>query len=685
MVEIAGRPADTAPAPDIPEWVRCDGCAELVYGKRFARALHVCPDCGGHARLTARQRLDLLLDPGTEIPLDAGPTPEDPLGFTDSRPYRDRLAEARAATGMSDAVLAVRGHIDGRPLVVAAMDFRFLGGSLGCAVGALVERAAHESLRTGAPLLIVTASGGARMQEGALALMQMAKTAQALAELDEAGVLVMTLVTDPTYGGVAASFATLADVILIEPGARMGFAGPRVIEQTTGESLPEGFQTADFLLAHGMVDAVVARPQLRRTIGHLVAAASAARSAKVPDELDPALAQFGAAHELGYVNGQFSFTLRGGAHTALPANGCAPVGHDAAGDRNGRHAAPTANGGAPSVRETGRVPADVDQPGAHNGSHIAVGTNGHAPAALAHLDAPRAHNGSHTNGRAPADPDAPSAWETVRLARHPARPSVLAYAGRLLEDFHELHGDRIGGDCPAVVGGIGSLDGQPLVLIGHEKGGDDIAERRRRHFGMATPAGYRKAARLMRMAAKLGLPVLTLVDTPGANPGSDAERGGQAVAIAENLRLMARLPVPIVTVVTGEGGSGGALALAVADRVLISERGVYSVISPEGCAAILWKDPAAAPLAADALRLGPAELLALGVVDATVPEPPGGAHTDPGAAAALLRDALLPVLAELRNRPPDRLIRERRDRFRRFGSTPSTVNGSAHVHEGAQR
>ncbi|MDI2128990.1 acetyl-CoA carboxylase, carboxyltransferase subunit beta [Yinghuangia seranimata] len=592
MVEIDSRPA----APDgvaAAEWVRCAKCTQLVYGKRFARTLQVCPDCGDHARLTARERLDQLLDPGSDVPLDAEPTPHDPLDFVDARPYPERLAEARAATGMSDAALAVRGRIDGRPVVAAAMDFRFLGGSLGCAVGALIARAARESLRERIPLLIVSASGGARMQEGALSLMQMAKTAAAIAELDEAGILVVSLVTDPTYGGVAASFASLADVILIEPGARMGFAGPRVIEQTIGEQLPEGFQTAEFLLAHGLVDAVVPRAQLRRTLGHLLGV------------------------------------------------GCAAA----------RGADGTGNGSAYDTDE-----ADGPRHGddGHDTPEFAEGSpNGVRPAGS---------GGGASTGHDP--------WETVRLARHPARPTALCYANRLLEDFHELHGDRIGSDCPAVVGGLGILHGQPVVLIGHQKGGDDLAERQRRHFGMATPAGFRKAARLMRLAAKLGLPVVTLVDTPGANPGPDAERGGQAIAIAENLQLMSGLPVPIVTVVTGEGGSGGALALAVADRVLISERGVYSVISPEGCAAILWKDPAAAPVAAAALRMGPGELLDLGIVDAVVPEPPGGAHTDPDKAAELLGDALRPVLEELRRLTPERLIRERRNRYHRFGTAP---------------
>jgi acetyl-CoA carboxylase carboxyl transferase subunit beta len=205
------------------------------------------------------------------------------------------------------------------------------------------------------------------------------------------------------------------------------------------------------------------------------------------------------------------------------------------------------------------------------------------------------------------------------------------------------------------------------MFIGHHKGGPGLAARQGHHFGMATPPGYRKAARLMRMAAKLGLPLLTLIDTPGANPGPEAEAGGQAYAIAENLRLMSQLPVPVVAVITGEGGSGGALALAVADRVLISENGVYSVISPEGCAAILWKDPTAAPTAAAALRMTAGDLARLGIVDGVVPEPPGGAHTDHAAAATLLGEAVTAAFEELLPCGPERLLGERQDRFHRFG------------------
>ncbi|MGP4000592.1 acetyl-CoA carboxylase, carboxyltransferase subunit beta [Streptomyces sp. 8N706] len=565
MVQCDERPADRAPS-----WVRCERCAELVYGKRFGRTLSVCPGCGWHAHLTAPQRLDQLLDRGSTSPVGQVEPVHDPLEFTDTRPYPDRLADARAATGLREAVVCVRGSIEGRPLVVAAMDFRFLGGSLGCGVGALITEAARTSLRQRIPLLLVTASGGARMQEGVMALMQMAKTAQALTELDEAGVLTLSLITDPTYGGVAASFATLPDVIIAEPGARLGFAGPRVIEQTTGQRLPEGFQTAEFLLEHGMVDNVVPRSALRATLGRLLALGSPSR----------------------------------------------------------------------------RPPRDV------------------APASSGRIL------------RRPEEVAQRDSWEAVRLARHPERPTTLHYADHLLEDFHELHGDRLGADCPAIVGGPGRLNGLPVMLIGHHKGGPGLAERQHRSFGMATPAGYRKSARLMRMAEKLGLPVITLIDTPGAAPGAESEKGGQAVAIAENLRLMSRLKVPVVAVLTGEGGSGGALALAVADRVLISENGLYSVISPEGCAAILWKQPEAAPAAAAALRLDARELLRLGIVDGVVPEPPGGAHGDHAAAAALLRDALGAALDDLVPYEPERLLLERRSRFQRFGVETRIPSGT---------
>ncbi len=260
-----------------------------------------------------------------------------------------------------------------------------------------------------------------------------------------------------------------------------------------------------------------------------------------------------------------------------------------------------------------------------------------------------------------------TAWQIAQVARHPQRPYTLDYANEIFTGFEELHGDRAFADDPASVGGLARFNGESCMLIGHQKG-RDTKEKIARNFGMPKPEGYRKALRLMHLAEKFSLPVFTFVDTPGAYPGIEAEERGQGVAIATSIMEMSRLPVPSVTVVTGEGGSGGALALAVADRVLMMENTYYSVISPEGCATILFKDAASAPRAAAALRITGPDLLRLGVMDAVVPEPAGGAHTDHPTTAANVKTALVDSLRELLPLAPDALLERRYDRFRMFGA-----------------
>ena len=260
-----------------------------------------------------------------------------------------------------------------------------------------------------------------------------------------------------------------------------------------------------------------------------------------------------------------------------------------------------------------------------------------------------------------------SAWQRTQLARHPKRPHTLDFLKLLLEDFIELHGDRFYGDDAAVVGGLARFEGQGIVVIGHQKG-RDTREKIARNFGMPHPEGYRKALRLMHLAQKFAKPVITFIDTPGAYPGLGAEERGQAEAIARNLREMAALRTPILAVVTGEGGSGGALAIGMGNRVLMLEHAIYSVISPEGCAAILWGDAAKAPEAAESMRITAPDLLRLGVIDAIVPEPAGGAHRDWDGAAAHLREALREHLRPLASMPPDDLVAERYEKFRRIGA-----------------
>ncbi len=259
-----------------------------------------------------------------------------------------------------------------------------------------------------------------------------------------------------------------------------------------------------------------------------------------------------------------------------------------------------------------------------------------------------------------------TAWQRTQLARHPKRPRTLDYVRLLIDDFIELHGDRLYGDDRAIVGGLGHFEEEPVVVIGHQKG-RDTRENLARNFGMPHPEGYRKALRLMELAAKFTKPIITFIDTPGAYPGVGAEERGQAEAIARSLRVMAGLETPIVAVVIGEGGSGGALALGVANRVLMLEYAIYSVISPEGCAAILWGDRAKAAEASELLRLTTPDLLRLGVIDALVSEPVGGAHRDWAEAAANVRAALREHLRPLRGRTGEELVGERYDKFRAMG------------------
>ncbi|WP_176455628.1 acetyl-coenzyme A carboxylase carboxyl transferase subunits beta/alpha [Enemella evansiae] len=516
---------------------------------RYERAFRCCEHCGRLGRLGVAERLAQLLDEGSRRDLDEGSVPHtDPLGFIDTAPYRDRVRTMRDNLGMHDAVSCATGTIDGHPLVVAVSDFNFLGGSLGQVAGEMITRAAEEALRTRQPLLVVNASGGARMQEGTLALMQMAKTSAAIHRLNEAGVPTFSMITDPTFGGVAASVAALAEVIIAEPGARMGFAGRRVIEQTTRETLPDKFQEAEFLLDHGLIDAIVPRAEVRGFLARL----------------------------LRMLNGEAA------------------------------------------------------------GAHRSPDTATHAV-------------------------DTASPWEMVQRARELSRPATQDFIDAVFDDFVELRGDRMGNDDPAIVGGLATLAGRPVLVVGHQKG-RTVAELRRTGFGMASPHGYRKAARLMVIAARLGIPLVTLIDTPGADPSVNSERRGQAWAIAENLRLMAGLPIPSLALIIGEGGSGGALALGVTNRVLALSSAVYSVISPEGCAAILWRDAGQAETAANLLRVDSRSGAELGVIDRVVSE----AGKDFLEVAAGVKKALVEELHALDALTAPELVSDRFERFRGF-------------------
>ncbi|NYJ05586.1 acetyl-CoA carboxylase carboxyltransferase subunit alpha [Petropleomorpha daqingensis] len=553
-----GAVASSAPAG----WVSCPGCGWLLYRKRLERNLSVCPECDHHLQLGARARIELLVDPGSFSETTFAPAPRDPLDFTDLRRYPERLREAAQRSGESEAVVVGTARIGGADVVLAVMDFGFLGGSMGLEVGGRVSGAAGLALDLGLPLVTVCASGGARMQEGVFSLFQMARVSESFARLREAGLLTVCVLTDPTYGGVSASFATLGSILVGERGAHVGFAGPRVVQETIRTTLPAGFQTAEFLLGHGLVDRVETRAEIRPLLARLIAL-----------------------------------------HAPRP---------------------------------------DVEPP---------------------------------PTVRRPVPPTRLDPWEVVRMARMTERPTAVDYLRTVFDDFVELHGDRAFADDPALVGGVASIGGRSVVVLGQEKG-HTVGERVARNFGMPHPEGYRKAMRLLGHAETYGLPVITLVDTPGAHPGPEAEERGQSHAIAEIIMRSSRLRVPVIAVVTGEGGSGGALALCTSDRLLVLENAYLSVISPEGCAAILWRTATAAPAAARAMRLGATHLQATGIATAVVPEPPGGAHTDPAAAADALREALLADLAELSALDVDALLEARARRLARIGGDGALFHAS---------
>ncbi len=598
-IKKMNRPAD---------WTRCPGCGWLIYHKRLARNLHVCPECEHHLRLSARLRVELLVDPASFDEVILPPIAPDPLGFSDVRDYPNRLADAAVRSMESEAVILGAATFGGRPALLAVMDFAFMGGSMGMEVGRRVSEAAELARQRQIPLIVVCASGGARMQEGVFSLFQMARTSQAFARLRESGVLSVCVLTDPTYGGVSASFANLGSIVVAERGAHVGFAGPRVIQQTIRTELAElgdNFQTAEYLSEHGLVDRVENRAELR-----------------------PLLIQLVALHRV-----------------PLPAT-------------TGLHLVETPVATAP----LGSAPAPVET-------------------------APRWTDaaGPATDEAAPAVVSRRDSWDIVQMARAVDRPTTLDYIHQIFDDFVELHGDRVHSDDPAIVGGVASIDGRSVVVIGHQKG-HTVKEMVSRRFGMAHPEGYRKAMRLMDHAETFGMPVVTFVDTPGAHPGPDAEERGQSIAIADTIMRSARLRVPVVAVVTGEGGSGGALALCTSDRLLVLENAFLSVISPEGCAAILWRTAASAPAAARALRLGAEHLIETGIATRVVPEPPGGAQADPLSCAQQIRAELVRELRQICAVPLTVLLALRELRFSHLGyqvPTPAST-GSDRLAGGGQ-
>lgn len=521
--------------PEVPEGLlrKCNKCGGAIIAEDVKKGYYICPKCGGYFRVHAYRRIEMVGDEGTFEEWDKGLCTRNPLHY---KGYEEKIAHLQEKTGLEEAVVTGKVKIQGQDTVIGVCDGRFMMSSMGEVVGEKITRAVERATREKLPVILFTCSGGARMQEGIVSLMQMAKTSAALKRHSDAGLLYVTVLTDPTTGGVTASFAMLGDVILAEPGALIGFAGPRVIEQTIGQKLPKGFQRAEFLVEHGFVDAIVERPKLRETLGEILRMHSR----------DSVLER----------------TLEGTASEAAEA-----------GEKELPEGAGNGQAGASDVR-----------------------------------DGLKLHN------------QVAEAWDRVQISRMKDRPVGSDYIHALFTDFMEFHGDRYYRDDRAIIGGIAYFHGMPVTVIAQEKG-TNTKENIEHNFGMPSPDGYRKALRLMKQAEKFGRPVICFVDTPGAFCGLEAEERGQGEAIARNLFEMSGLTVPVLSIVIGEGGSGGALAMAVADEVWMLENSIYSILSPEGFASILWKDSSKAKEAAEVMKLTAGDLYELGMVEHVFLEP----------------------------------------------------------------
>lgn len=618
-------------APDDERWLSCPHCKLRFDAELVARRGYSCPSCGGYYRMTSEQRIDELVDEGTfgEWTVPAGET--DPLDFPG---YREKLEVQRAMTGLEEAVRCGCGKIAGMPVAIAVMDSSFLMGSMGSTVGERLARMFDRATLEGLPVIVFTASGGARMQEGLVSLMQMAKVSCAVERHSMAGLVYISVLTDPTTGGVTASFAMQGDVILAEPGALIGFAGKRVIRDTIRQELPEGFQTAEFALEHGLVDAIVSRGQLRDALAYLLAVHSTGRLTRRGNE--PRVEDTDAGND-----GSISYgTVRAALESGRAADG--QLVHD-----------------PPSVTVVDEMPLH----GHPLHSLVDWIRNTLSPEVIAMR---RRHDRMVKDRYELGDAgSANSAWASVQLARDLHRPTASYYIDRIVDGFIELHGDRMFADDTAILAGVGWIDGHPVTVIAQEKG-VDLQERIRRNFGCPQPEGYRKSLRLMRQAEKFNRPIVCLVDTQGAFCDTGSEERGQGNAIADNLMAMAGLKVPVVSVLIGEGGSGGALALAVANRVGMQEHAVYSVLSPEGFASILWKDRTRAADAAATMRMNADQVCAMGVVDDVLSEGDGPAHENPDQACEVLRGYLVEILSSFAGVGPEDLIRQRHERFARY-------------------
>lgn len=567
--------------PEVPDNLmrKCNACKAAVFADEVKQNHYICPHCGNYFHVPAYRRIKMVVDRKSFTEWDVHMEEQNPLQY---KGYEEKIRSLREKTGLDEAVVTGKCTIKGTPTALGVCDCRFMMSSMGEVVGEKITRVFERATKERLPVILYICSGGARMQEGLVSLMQMAKTSMAIRKHSDAGLLYVPVLTDPTTGGVTASFAMLGDIILAEPKALIGFAGPRVIEQTIGQKLPKGFQRAEFLLEHGFVDKIVEREEQRSVLADILKL----HENKIPD-----------------------------------------YGQSDNSDMEMKYKSDNAES-----------------------TETAVGDKRESENTIWPEFIP---SGNYTP------------WEHVQLARAKTRPTGKDYIEALFDDFMEFHGDRHCGDDPAVIGGVAFFHGKPVTVLAQEKG-EGTRENIARNFGMVSPEGYWKSLRLMQQAEKFHRPVICLVDTPGAFCGLEAEERGQGEAIAKNLYTLAGLTVPVLSIVIGEGGSGGALAFAVADEVWMLEHSVYSILSPEGFASILWKDSKKAKKAAAVMKLTAADLYQMGMIEHVIPEAEPVSRENINDAAAYLENGIEDFLGKYGKTEPEKLLEHRYERFRKM-------------------
>lgn len=535
------------------ESIICSNCNSKLDYIKYKRNFNVCWKCQHHFRMNTNDRIKLVFDENSVVFFDDNIHTNDPLMFPK---YKEKLDKAQNDNDLDSAVKTGIGKIQGQLVYFTLFDYRFMMGSVGIVEGEKITRVFEKAINDRLPILVFTASGGIRIQEGTVALYQMIKIATQIKKLNDEGLLFISIITDPTFGGVAASMAFLGDLVISEPNTTVGFAGRRVVKQVVKDNLEQGFQTSEFMYKHGFLDCIVERKKLKKVLANILR-----------------------LHNFNISN------------------------------------------------ITNKCPEN------HTYSNTGFRVNNYSP------------------------------WEKVKAVRSINRPRFKDYLKGMITDFIELHGDRICNDDKALVCGIGFLKNLPVTIIGTSRG-REIYENIEMNFGSPHPEGYRKALRAMKQAEKFNRPILCFIDTPGAACDLSAEQGGQAEAIARCLYEMSSIRVPIISIIHGEGGSGGALALTCSDYTYMMENSIFSVISPESGAIIIYKDAKKAEEISHDLKFTADDLLKLGVIDCILTEP---SIDENSYIMSVIRDTVYEKILDTFKYSKDELINRRYSKIRNIG------------------